>query len=301
MSDWSLKVISGEQTVDLSDGISYILTGLDGIGMAPAHRISQQGPQQHGASDVGYRLDPRTLVIGLLVKGGDAATWFAARSALLQLFRPADGLVSLQLVSGSFVRQIDAAFTTQFDKNSMGMPVDPDLRSTWQPVSISLECPDPTWYDPSGQSVTYGIGGSGQAMNVPLAVPWSVGASAINTSRQVNYAGTWDAWPIVTINGPINSPVLTNTTLGDKLDFTGVNIAAGGKRVIDCRYGYKTVVDENGANKVSDLTSDSNLATFRIGAHPSPLNGTNSIAVSGTGLTAATEVYLQFNPRYVGV
>lgn len=295
---WTTSLVTASGETNLSDNTNYLLTGLSGIGMAPTRRITQQGPEQHGATDLGYRLQERKIALSLLALGGSEDDWFTRRNTVLSLFRPADAAVSLKIATsdGTIVRQIDCYFSAHLD-----LGVDPDLRQGWQPVAVELVAPDPTWYDPVGVSVTYGIGGAGQAMNVPLAVPWPVGTSSINTARALSYAGTWDAYPTITVVGPITNPVITNDSLGDKLDFTGLALAAGQKRVIDCRYGYKTVVDQSGTNKVSDLTSDSNLATFRVGAHPNPLNGGNSIRVSGTNITTATEVYLQYNTRYVGV
>ncbi|MBX6770887.1 MAG: phage tail family protein [Chloroflexi bacterium] len=294
---WTLSIIAGGAEINVSDGQDYILTGLDGIGMAPANRIIEQGPQQHGASDRGFRLQPRKIALSLLARGGSDSDWWQRRNSLLALLRPSDTPLALRLTrSDGTVRQIDCYYSAE-----LGLAVDPDLRASWQPVVVELLAPDPTWYDPTGTTITYGIGGAGDQMTVPLAIPWHVGASSINTTRQVTYSGTWDAYPVITVIGPATNLVITNETLGDKLDFTGVSLGAGERRIIDCRYGQKTVTDANGTNRIADLTADSNLATFRIGAHPNPPGGVNSIRVSAQNITAGTEIYLQFNARYIGV
>lgn len=295
---WTLSVISGNVEYDLSDGETYILTALDGVGMAPVARIAERGPLQHGESDLGFRLEPRKIALAFVAKGGDdPAAWFAVRHDLLRIFRPSDTPLQLRIASGEMTRQFDCHFS-----GAMGLAPEFNLAPRWQRVVVELTAPDPTAYDPSGESITYGISGSGQSMIVPLEVPWMVGASDIGTTRQVAYAGTWDAFPVITIRGPITDCIILNETLGDKLDFTGITIPAEEQYVVDCRYGYKTVTRQSdGANRVQELTSDSNLATFRIGAHPQPLDGLNSIRVSGVNITAGTEIFIQFNARYVGV
>ena len=293
---WTLSVISANTEYNLSDNQDYLLTGIDGIGAAPVVRISERGPMQHGESDLGYRLQPRNIILAVMAKGGDEAAWFARRNTLMTIFRSSDSPLKLRITSGEMVRQIDC-----YLNGTMEMTPEVGLVPGWQRVGIELYAPDPTWYDPDGASHVFMLGG-GQAMNVPLAVPWQVGASAIDQSIVVAYAGSWDAYPTILIDGPVTGLLVQNNTLGDKLDFTGVTIPAGETYVIDCRYGYKTVIRQSdGANRIQDLTADSNLATFRVGAHPEPLDGVNSLRVKGTGITAGTRVVIQYKPRYVGV
>ena len=293
---WTLSVISADTEYNLSDNTNYLLTGIDGIAAAPVARIAERGPMQHGESDVGYRLQPRKIALALLARGGDDAAWFARRNTLMQIFRSTDDPLKLRITSGDMVRQIDCHFN-----GAMEMTPEVGLAPGWQQVGIELYCPDPTWYDPTGASHSFLLGGGG-ALAIPLSVPMQVGSSTIDQSIQVQYDGTWDAYPIITAVGPITNLLIQNTTLGDKLSFSGVTIAAGDSYVIDCRYGYKTVTrTSDGANRIQDLTDDSNLATFRIGAHPKPLNGTNSIRVAASGLTTASAIYIQYNTRYVGV
>lgn len=293
---WTLSVVSRDIEYNLSDNQDYLLTGIDGIAAAPVVRISERGPMQHGESDLGYRLQPRTIALALVAKGGDDAAWFARRNALMTIFRSSDSPLKLRITNGDMVRQIDC-----YLNGTMEMTPEIGLSPGWQRVGIELIAPDPTWYDPDGESVAFALGGGG-LLAVPLAVPMQVGASTVDQTIAIQYDGTWDAWPIITLRGPMTNPVITNETTGDKLDFTGITIGAGVDYVIDCRYGYKTVTrSSDGANRVQDLTADSNLATFRIGAHPKPLNGTNSIRLQASGLITASYVYIQFNPRYVGV
>ena len=293
---WKLSVISGDVEYDISDGATYVLTGLDGIGMSPTKRITEQGSQQHGASDLGFRLQPRRIALALLAKGGDDAAWLERRNALLRIFRPSDTPLKLRLTSGETVRQIDCYYSGE-----MGMPAEGDTGPRWQRAAIELIAPDPTWYDPDGEVVAFSLGGGG-LLAIPLTVPMAVGASTIDQSIPVSYDGTWDAYPIITLQGPMTNPVIRNQTMGDKLDFAAVTIPAGETYVIDCRYGYKTVTRQSdGANRIQDLTSDSNLATFRIGAHPDVPGGYNSIRVSASGLTTTSYVFIQFQTRYVGV
>lgn len=294
--DWVVSVISRDTEYVLSDATDYLLTGIDGIGHAPIGRIAERGPMQHGETSLGYRLQPRRIVLAIEARGGDRAAWLERRDAVIRIFRASDRPLSLRLTNGAWRRQIDCYLAGE-----LGMAPEAPLAPLWQRLAIELYCPDPTWYDPVGQSVSFNLGGGG-LLAIPLAVPTQVGASSIDQSIAIQYDGTWDAYPTITAVGPLANLLIQNNTLGDKLDFGGVTINAGDSYVIDCRYGYKTVTrTSDSANRIQDLTADSNLATFRIGAHPDVPDGTNSIRVRASGLTAASAIYIQYHTRYVGV
>lgn len=293
----NISVISSGTEYSLSDNADYILLGIDGISSAPVARLTEQGAMQHGSSDLGFRLQSRRIAISLLARGGSEDDWLSRRTALMRIFRSSNDPVSLRIAGGTIVRQIDAHLN-----GTMEMTPESGTMPGWQRVGIELYCPDPTWYDPEGSSAQFGLGGGGSVMNVPLAVPVNVGASVIDQSVVIDYPGTWDAYPIIYAVGPLKNLLIQNNTLGDKLSFDGITIPSGDTYIIDCRYGYKTVTRiSDGANRIQDLTSDSNLATFRIGAHPDVQDGVNSIRVAAQDLTASSRLVIRYNVRYIGV
>lgn len=292
---WAVSVISRDVEYNLSDNTDYLLTGIDGIAAAPVARITERGPMQHGESDLGYRLQPRRIALTLMARGGDEAAWFARRGELLRIFRSSDNPVRLRITSGSMVRQIDCYLS-----GTMEMTPEIGVAPRWQKVGIELYAPDPTWYDLVPTTLEYS-GGGGEGTMVPTPVPTFVGASDLDQTQVVQYAGTWESYPVIRIVGPIEDARIENTSTGEALDFAGTTIAAGHYVEIDCRYGRKSVTDDAGANRIADLAADSNLATFHIGAHPDVLNGINAIRASGLGVSSATRVRLTYYTRYVGV
>lgn len=293
---WQLSVISGGREYSLSDNQNYLLLGIDGLAAAPVTHIVERGPLQHGESSLGFRLRARTISLVLLVRGGDDGAWFRRRTEIMRIFRISDSPVQLRITGGGLVRQIDCYLS-----GAMEMTPEVGLSPAWQRVGLSLYAPNPAWYDPEGNSIVFTLGG-GDSTVIPLEVPVRIGASSISSAVQVWYTGTWDSYPIITLRGPISHPVITNQTTGDRLDFTGTIIQAGDYYVVDCRYGYKTVTrGSDGSNRVRDLSADSNLATFRLVAHPDVMDGLNSIRVSASGLTADSRISLQYNTFYVGV
>lgn len=285
----TLELIRGGTAYSLDDGTYCQWTGDDGWGIAPLHRLTERGPLQHGDTDRGYRLDPRVGQLALIILADTEDAMYAARDTLMGLFAPTAAL-ALRWTLATRTRQIDVHLVG-------GMTMSSTERGVWaQKVAVTLRAPDPTFYDPAGEGVAFSLGGGSDALEIPLEVPMVVGASTIDASAVVTNDGNWLSYPhLVRITGPIEDCVIVNGTTGEKLDFTGVTLGGGEWLDLDLRYGRKTVVDEAGANRIADLTSDSDLATW----HLEP--GANSIRVTGINATEATKIEISFFERYVGL
>ena len=101
--------------------------------------------------------------------------------------------------------------------------------------------------------------------------------------------------------GPITNLVIENETTDEKLDFTGYTLASGQTMTIDLRYGYKTVEREDGSSLIDKLTTDSDLGTWHIAAHPEATDGYNTIAVQGSNADLNTQISFQFYTQYAGI
>jgi hypothetical protein len=123
----------------------------------------------------------------------------------------------------------------------------------------------------------------------------------IDANVAVDYDGNAPTYPVIRITGPAQNAVLTNATLGLKIDFTGTTIAAADYYEIDLRYGRKTVVDAAGANQLGDLTTDSDISTWRIAADPDAPLGTNSLNFACIAATLATKCTVVYYERYIGI
>jgi hypothetical protein len=289
----TFELLRGVDSIELTDGVNYTLTAFDGLGASPVHRLTQRGPLQDGETDVGYRLDPRTIVLAGHMHGS-YTTLNQNRAALLGFCRPGASSVPLKLrwtTPDGTQRQIDVHAVGE-----LGLPSN-DWKVFHHRFAIQLKAPDPTFYDPEGGSLQFAQTGGGTAMPFPLLFPMTLGASTLNVTEAVTLSGdnAWDTYPIIYATGPVTGLVLTYNTTGDVLDFTGYTIGALDTYTIDLRYGAKTVVDAAGANQVSKLTTASNLATWRL------VPGVNSISATGTSISAATSILVQYNQRFIGV
>jgi hypothetical protein len=292
----TLEAIVGGTTYNLINGTYAYWIGEDGTGNAPSRRITEQGPLQHGDTDVDVRLDPRVFMESFILTPASLSDHYTMRSALLAVFRPSATKMNLRwTLDNGAVRQIDCAV--------IGGPTfsSAEREGFAQKMVVQFRANDPTFYDPTQNATTFGVGGGAGAFSFPLSFPVSFGGSTVNQTSTISYAGTWRDYPTIVIVGPITNPIITNVTTGDILDFTGITIIAGDSYTIDCRYGFKTIVNAAGTNKIADLTDASDLATFSLEAAPDATGGLNDLRVTGTSANAVTQVYIRYYNRYVGI
>lgn len=269
---------------DADHGLTISYLGDQGFGLAPLHRITTRGPLQHGDSDIDFRLDPRVLQLPLIVQNTSTSapiwTHYETRKKLLNIFRPQDAgvlRVFYRAKSGMIT------FTQEYRINVVvlgGLTFDVDPTEYHVRAVVQLRADDPTWYEVNPitgvEVVTYND-------------------TNIGGTQTITIGGNWFAFPVIRINGPITNPTITNNNNGQSIALT-TTITAGNWIELDLSYGKKTVVDNGGINRISTVSATSNLATWRFepGAN-------NTIAVTGTGIAASSDITFTYYPRFTGI
>ena len=291
--DW----IVGATTYALSGRNPYALISISGIGNPPVRRIKERGPQQHGASDVGFLLDERMINVAELITGDTLELLDSYRDDLADMLKPRATAGKLRITrdDGS-VRQIDAHVATAVDMpNTLQERIGPS-----QMVVVQFEAADPVFYDPTLRNIVFDISDNTSGIEIPFVVPMLYANTAVlDAVESVTYAGKWETFPIIYVTGPANDLVITNETTGKVLDFTGTNIAGGDVYTIDLRYGRKTITNAAGTRKNAALTDASNLVDWSLVPAPDAPGGINDIHVEiASGLTAATLIRFEYYDRY---
>jgi hypothetical protein len=272
---FTAKWITAAGTLTLTGGTPYKIESGLGIGGAEVRNLYERGPQQDGVSDLGYRIDPRTVTLGISFVGTSAANLDARRGTLEYHFVPRAALGTLQITrDDNEVRELYARRTGPLD-----MPLVREHRpGNLHKTALQLFAPNPFWTKPTEGSTPLDIG---------LSLPTSIG-----------YGGDVREYPVIALTGPIANPVITNTTTGEVLSFNGFTIGAGTTYHIDLRYGRKTVV-QGTVNKIGELTAASDLASWHLEPLPVAAGGTNVITINGSGTSGATAGFISYYNRYV--
>ena len=281
---------------DAVSGLTFNYLGDLGFGMAPLHRITQRGPLQQGDSDVDFRLDPRVLQLPFIFTANTMAEHYAIRDKVLAIFSPSNVIGTLTITRPDGTQRAIAT------KILGGLSLDVDSKSGYGVKTIvQMRADDPTWYNPIQTTIAGTSAIVGTPTPIPRVYPVTYGASGtINVNTSVTYSGTWNAYPNIVAVGPLNSLIIQNTSTGDIITLTA-NIAAGTTYTFDLRYGFKTVVDQLGANVLANISATSNLATFYFAPMPQVIGGINTISITATGGTSASSVTLTYNDRFIGV
>ena len=290
--------VRNKQTLRL-DLKPYLLYEHDGFGIPQTKRIEDSGPLQHGTTDMGMKLPARDIVLYVQMFAEDWEDYYEKRAELARWFSPFGNAGVLRVtedgVGGS--NGGGGLEISGYAVEGLDFPGS-EREGLTQTVPIVLHCSDPFWQDIESSSVTFSAGGGSDTFEVPTVVPFKIGASTMLVSQLVDYVGDADAYPVIKIYGPVTD--LNISQVGSKaimkLDFAGTTIAAGDWYEIDLRYGVKTIKDSNGVNKISTLSANSNLATFRLFAGAS-----NYVAMTGTGITSSTMAQLTWKNAYGGI
>ena len=289
--------VRNKQTLRL-DQKPYLLFDHDGFGIPKATRLEDSGPLQHGTSDRGMKLPARDVVLYVKLFAEDWADYYEKRAELARWFSPFGDAGTLQVteagVGGS--NGGGGLEISGYAVEGLDFPGS-EREGLTQTVPIVLHCSDPFWQDIESSSVTFSAGGGSDTFEVPTVVPFKVGASTMLVLQLVDYVGDADAYPVIKIFGPVTDLKIWQDTKNTmQLDFAGTTIAAGDWYEIVLRYGVKTIKDSNGVNKISTLSANSNLATFRLFAGAS-----NYISMTGTGITSSTMAQLTWKNAYGGI
>ena len=294
--------VRNKQTLRL-DQKPFLLFDHDGFGIPKAVRIEDSGPLQHGTSDRGMKLPARDIVLYIKLFADDWEDYYKKRAELARWFSPFGEAGTLQVTEAGvgIMSGTDGLEISGYAVEGLEYPGS-DREGLNQIVPIVLHCANPFWQDINATTVTFSGGGGSDTFGVPTVVPFKVGASTMLVSQFVDYVGDADAYPVIKVFGPVTDFKIWQAGTNDLtqyttlLDFTGTTIAAGDWYEIDLRYGVKTIKDSNGVNKISTLSANSNLATFRLFAGAS-----NYISMTGTGITSSTMAQLTWKNAYGGI
>lgn len=131
-----------------------------------------------------------------------------------------------------------------------------------------------------------------------------LGSATLSEGFTIEYIGTWDAFPTITVVGPWDNFSITNAATLETLDF-GYNVDGGEVVTFDLAYGVKSVTNQNGTNLIGSLSTDSDLATFHLASDAEITtglsSGINPMTVTGNNLTGNSGLVVEWYTRYIGI
>jgi hypothetical protein len=289
-----------------------------GYGMPPITYITQKGPNQHGETVIDYRLGTRIVQLVHRRNECDRIGYWDARSELLNFFRP-----NRQLLN-SFTTGVLRKVLPDGKKRDLDVLVEqgPAFQARrldeWDEFgfmeTIRFIAFDPSFYDPNEECMVWELGDTLDELQFPMTFKSPIATKgapdgnglifishSIYTTTSIVYTGTWHAYPVIQIVGPLNGPSITNVTTGKTIALN-YDVSSGETVTITLQYGNKTVVSDVAGSIIGTVTSPSDLAEFRIVPDPEATGGVNEITVFGANADELeTEISISYKTRYIGI
>lgn len=159
----------------LNDGDPYKLESMDDGGPAPVVRFEQNSPDQHGATDLGYRLQPRTLTLRVLFRDGSDVIHGALtdnRDVLFGVFAPVQSVIKLRIQRDDGTHRILECQTVSIDIDVLPEHYPARLNR----ATITMRAANPFW-----RTVTAG------SASCAGTAQWWTGNGAIGTANVMEY------------------------------------------------------------------------------------------------------------------
>lgn len=258
----------------------FVSAGSSGLGSPPVELVTEKLPTQAGGLMRYTQTAPVEIDLPILAKASTFAALLSTVAALRRWFDTGSergstpGHLRITRPNDDAVRQIPCYYAGGLEGDlGSGSP-------TLAKLVVSLLAPDPYWTDIAATEVEYAAADFG----LPLGV--------------VN-PGDFDAYPVWTITGPIDTPTISNTTTGKAFGMgagAGLHLGAGDILTIDTRPSPPRaglqVVDDGGTSHFDKLTAGS--ALWRL------VPGANVFTLATSGVTSQTRIALSYLPRYRG-
>jgi hypothetical protein len=300
------QIIGADGTVyDLESGVGpkWVMTQ-EGWGMPSINYLTTRDPQGGAETVVDYRLPPRFITMLLRQGFCSREEYWAGRSALLNAIRfnqgPTGNSVPVTLrrrLSDGNLRDLEVYILS-------GPGFTPQASTQWDQwgftEQVRFVAYNPVVTDPAQITTSVTLAGLSNLV-FPITFPIVFGSATIDDTQNIVYAGTWLEYPLITITGPFNSPIITNNTTGEVIALS-YEVPAGRTVTIDLTYGIKSVMDDQGRNLIGVLTPASAMETWHLAPDPEAPGGVNQIRVQGTDAQpGVTDISILHHSRYIGI
>lgn len=277
-------------THTLSGGTTTNFVQMSGVGVARVTRNVEPSLVTNCHQDRGFRLDPRRVDLTLYVSEATASAAESTLDTIASIFEPTQNPLNLKITrEDSAVRQIDVYLDGQID---YPVSIDDKLDGSVQKITVPLIAPDPIFYDPTQVTETVDLSsGSGNAV---------ISGSGL----------TWYDYPVIEVDGPLTGLNISPSGFSAaNINLFPSTIALGRTYTIDLRPDYKTIEDDLGANKLSELTvSTRNNMHGMLRVHSEKFldayaSGATSTTLqfSGTSPGGTSEARVKYYKRYLSL
>lgn len=259
----------------------YIFSNFTGFAFPSVRVDIKDRGSFHGADLGSYLYGRRVLGIELEIIGEDKNDYELKRRALEKACDLRNGLIPLTINTKSgLVLQNSAIVSANIEMPyKKGNIIISEAR-------IELTIPFPFFRGRTTKSETIWLW-SGGGFGIPFEIPIYMSEGASVTS-EIDNEGNTLAYPIITINGALENPVIVNDTTDQQMSLT-YNLTNGNYITID---SYNRTVLLNGTT---------NIRQYIAGDWLYLATGSNSIRLSATSFDSDGNIVVSYKDTYLGI
>jgi len=234
----------------------------------------------HGAKTPNSYWRERNIILSLLVRANSLASFRLERDAIFKAF----GIPSVGQSTMSFTTNDNLLLQTDVQLVSMTGP----FKSSYLGYELRIEliASDPYLLGQTENETTvYLPTGSGTA--IPTVIPLSL-AYLIGGTEDITISGSGYFYPTITINGPVENPIIKNYTTGKELQVEEV-LTGNDHLAIDMK--NQTVVLNNSLNYLDFTDGD----FWRLAP------GVNKVGLSSVTYDVNASAVITWRNAYLGV
>jgi hypothetical protein len=231
----------------------------------------------------GIRADAREIFLPLLVKADDI---YSALRLCARYWNPRSG--------DGVLRVTDDSGKARILKCRYAGGLEGNMRESgpgWQKVGLRLRALQPYWQDEQYQDYVFVLDSPVLFFQSPF-FPLRISKGTIDGSVTVNNPGEVEAYPIITVTGPMSSIEVQNVTTGKTMNLPILSMTASDVLVIDTRPEILSI-KLNGNNAFGLLSAGSSLWNIRP--------GNNQLKIVTAGTSSNSSVTISFAARYLTV
>ena len=264
------------------------------LGTAPIEYSTTRGIGQDGNTVQRFRLNNRSLNVAIFVDGHKFKTkaeYHAFRNDLHQLFNPLSRLtLTITRLDGSR-RQL----TNIYPSSGISFVDNEAENGGWNiRETVGLTAYTPYFVNP--ETVVYNVAPSiNDELVFPIDFSIFFGNAGTSFTQSIDYDGSWISYPTITVTGPYNTCTITNVWNSSTINFF-LPVGANQQRIITLNPAITTIVDQNGINRIGEITEESNLVDFYI--NPTQEN-VISVGLIGTDVTSSVQIDVQ--ETFIGI
>lgn len=278
--------INGLQIHSNTQDLGFVVNTMKGLDYPDVREGPYDKPGEHGVVVPNEFYGGRPILVNGRVSGTTVNQHYTNRRLL-------SNALSISLNSLNIASPILLQFTTMDNLNLQcycrrsRKPEFTEKSLNHSTFLIELLAEDPNLYDQSIQTSSVSTPSGGGAI-YPVIYPVTYAAQTGGTIV-INQSGNSYMFPVITLNGPLTSPIITNLTTGDVFQ-VNYSLLSGDTMVIDM------------ANKTMLLNGNNAMQYFNLNnTWVSLLAGNNTIKLATSLSADKGNAVISFQNSYIGV